>query len=266
MKRTIACLILVSIAISACHKGHDTVTPQSSTTKPVTNGDLSGVVSPAVAVQAVSVVSTSGTNSKIIIPDAGTGAINVSGLTAGNYIIHFTVNAGYKVPADSTVTITAGKTTALGTLTFTPTPVYSISSYKANGTVQNTYSARINYTSPNLSITVYGIIAYNSGFDYTDAFCPLNINLNAVTGPGTYVCKETPASSITYQINPQAGQGPGRGWSSINDGGSATVIITDIDPATRTISGTFTAILVPATAYAQGNQVITDGTFKLTYQ
>jgi len=250
MRNIIVGLLLICFVVNACHKeDKEDDTPQPTT------GSLSGVVAPIEAAQSITARLKSNVSQSItVVPDASTGAFKFSNLSAGDYIVELLSNSPYKSPDNLEISVRANKNTDLGTLTLVTDSI----SCKVNGTAMSR-NAQASYNSPTFSTSVIG-----SSLSYT---YQLNIHLDAVTGPGTYVCKGTATSYINYSTKSWGTPPISRNWSSANAGGSATITITNIDPVTKTISGTFAATLMAAAGIPTGNQVsITDGAFTMTYK
>jgi len=253
MRNIIVGLLLICFVVNACHKEDDTPQP--------TTGSISGMVAPAGAADLVvaEYVGPGEPKNYSVVPDANTGVFKFSNLTPGTYYLAFAPNIKYRRRYEILEVIVAtGKDTDMGVRTFTLNPI----SCKINGT-SRAWETNANYSSPNFSTSGRSLIGKFQ--DNGSYYLTLSITLDAVTGPGTYVCKETSASSITYSMS-SSGLMISRKWSSANAGGNATVVITAIDPVAKTISGSFTGTLTPSTGTTADSQVITDGDFIMNYQ
>ncbi|GAA4326874.1 hypothetical protein GCM10023149_29960 [Mucilaginibacter gynuensis] len=125
-----------------------------------------------------------------------------------------------------------------------------------------------NYTSPNLNLWTYdtwisvslggGPLGGNSSKSYQ--MDRLDIKLDDVKGAGTYPVMGTVQSVIRYTTFARLSTGRPSSYNMIW-AGTGTVTITSIDVAAKTISGTFSATLVPENVFAKGDKVISNGAF-----
>jgi hypothetical protein len=274
MKMFAAYLIISAMLLSACKKEHNEANPSTATgtialAKQQENTvSLSGVVKPADAITRILVTDyrDAPQNAKgiFVVPDPVTGTFKVTGLSNnGVYALRFSWAPSYRGVLDTLVKLTAGNTIDVGTIPFTSTGIYKVFSYLANGSARSllgsaTYTGSTLILSAQANFPTAGDLVYN--------VYKVNISLDHVTGPGIYTCRGTPASCITYESSVSNTRQNTRIWNSINAGGDATVEITSIDQATKIISGTFTGTLVPASSQTTDNQIITNGSFKITYQ
>lgn len=252
-------LLFLSIGLSACHKDHQPPSPKANP------GGLTGAITPVAAVQTVDLIDLSKRDTVKLMPDAGTGAIKASGLNAGRYRLHFEVNPGYLVPADSAINITAGKTLALDTFTFAATPLYASLRFQSSDGFVFPASVTATFRDSTVSLTAGGSIWYHDGEGDDGESYKLTFVLAGVHGPGTYTCQGNAASSMNIALLRQALAGASGNWNTIGTGGNATITISSIDPATRVISGTFSATLIPATTRQYGKEVISNGTFQVSF-
>jgi len=239
--------------------------------KPVGTSGIKGKVGPV-----ASTATIGATNSATNVSYEGTinsnGEFEFKNLPAGDYTVGVNPGAGYTpvISRSVKVTVPAGETVTGVTIAFyvdsdPGTPNYI--SYNQDGTVYHRKAkVGIDYASPKFRLFTSNSGGSSSGFDTRISVIidQLELILDDVTGPGTYVCKGTTGSTIRVTKRDFAGisgySRTARTWTTIGTGGSGTVTITSIDPATRTMSGTFSATLVPEN-YATGNKQITSGAF-----
>jgi len=231
-------------------------------------GIITGVVNPAGAVSNVSATRKNST-------EYFTTAVNTSGaftfkeLSAGSYMIYMTYTFGY-TPAGNTsfnVTVENGKTVNIGTVLFyddsdPASPNYL--SYDVDG-AQHRRRPQFGstYVSPNFRLYNRSVLPQGVGGPLKPqdrVAYEFEIKLDAVIGPGTYICTGTAASTIRISMRSTGGS-PLHTWSTMGADGTGTVTITSIDTAKRTMSGSFTAKTVPESSGATGNKVITNGVF-----
>ena len=246
-------------------------------TKPLEYGSISGTVSPAEAATRVVISYTDGTNTPSMLsvsPDSHTGNFNFTDVPSGSYTMRFTMAKGFISPDDQTVQVIAGGNTRVGNISFTENQLISFLTFKISGAgktwnryavnTTNSVSLAATYDSSELSI----IGSHKTGSMHTMGGTDerLTIKLKNVTGPGTYLCNSTETSEIIYNSFSINGK-PGFSVRSNLDDGSATVVITAIDPVKKIISGTFSATLKRET-YNGGfiSSEITDGTFEIPYE
>ena len=91
-------------------------------------GKITGTVFPAGAVATVTATDAAGANTAVTPTSAG--EFSIANLTAGTYEVRFAAAAGYNAPADRSVSVAAGETNALGTIT--------VAAYVAGGAVDGT--------------------------------------------------------------------------------------------------------------------------------
>ncbi|PZR27755.1 MAG: hypothetical protein DI535_09220 [Citrobacter freundii] len=239
--------------------------------QPLGNSSISGIVSPA---NAVVYALITGPSTFSVIPDPNTGAFTFPYLPAGNYTLTFIARPTHVAPPEKKIELANGQQLDLGTLPFAVNELVSKLSCNLTGTpisfdtyINNTENKKIvaSYSSGELSITGSWITGnnINAGGQRTRR---LTINLDDVTGPGTYTCKGTAKSEITYNDRYAITIGPNLIYSSSTEDGKGTVIITAFDPVAKTLKGTFTGILKAKTY--QGtvvSQEVSAGIFDIKY-
>jgi len=97
--------LLLGLLLSACSDDSDP-TP--------TVGTVAGSFAPANSLTAVTFTNAQGTATTGVLNPVGTFTVS---LPAGSYTLSFTAAAGYAAPAPQTVTVTAGQTNTLATIT-----------------------------------------------------------------------------------------------------------------------------------------------------
>ncbi|WCT13302.1 carboxypeptidase-like regulatory domain-containing protein [Mucilaginibacter jinjuensis] len=194
----------------------------------------------------------------IVYADTVSGKFISPALTPGTYNVTFGHDWTHKSPPGQTVTVPPGRNVDIGTIK--PILYLHLIPFSANDVkmVVGGWLTNCFYNAPSLKITG---VSGGGVPEEPSTETILSINLDNVTGPGTYTLQGTSTSNISYTtglaMKPQK-------WDMAN-GGSATVVINSIDPAQHLIRGTFSATLKPANANANGDMVITNGVISLTY-
>ena len=246
-------MLLCSACLGACRKKNILPQPEEKT------GSISGTVSPIGSASTVIILRDGDPVDKIqkTVPDATTGRFSFSGLKPGTYAVMGEPVNGYMPTDNQAIEIKAEQESAV-VLFFTnliTTPDIPIS-FKSG------FSTRAQYKNQTLTIVKfrsegrYGQLGYKT-FELT-------IQLDAVTGTGTYVCDAVSKSFVRY-VSAYDGTIGFRTWGSKTTNGTATVIITTFDPDSKKVSGTFNGSL-PAIAGTRGTVVTTEGAFDVVYQ
>lgn len=264
MKKFLLYTLLV-LSLSACGKktGVPELQPATiPTTTPTTTatGSLSGTISPAGAVKSITVVSANGSKSYLIYADAVTGAFSLADVPEGACTLTFAIDAHFTAIASVNTVIAIGKNTDLGTLTTKETN-FSIS-YNINGVFEG-WLFKAYY--PSSSLFSIGPLSTSTYPEDTRTVYYPAITLSGVTAPGTYTCKGSTQSRITY-----SGYRLGSGFrisyqSTEYAGGEGTVTITSIDSSNRVIKGTFTATLTSASGNSADTKIFTSGIINASY-
>jgi hypothetical protein len=256
------------VAGSTNELGNISITPL----QPLGTATISGVVSP---VSAVVHASITGGNTFSVIPDPNTGTFAFTYLPAGSYSLTFIARTTHVAPAEKKIELTNGQQLDLGTLTFAPNELVSKLSCNMGATalsfdtyLNNTSNKRItaSYTAGELTITGSWTTGSVNNAEGTRTR-RLTINLDNVNGPGTYTCKGTTKSEMTY-LDRYSGSmtPPSLTYSSSIENGNGTVIITAFDPVTKTLKGTFTGSLkAKILQNTVVSQEVTDGVFDIKY-
>ncbi|MET0465573.1 MAG: hypothetical protein ABW007_20600 [Chitinophagaceae bacterium] len=240
--------------------------------QPLGTASISGVVSPASAVVHATIT---GGNNFSVVPDPNTGAFSFPYLPAGNYSLTFIARSTHVAPAEKKIELRDGQRLDLGTLTFSPNQLVSKLSCNMGPTalsfdtyLNNTANKRItaSYSAGELMISGSWTTgtAGNAGGVRTRR---LTIALDNVNGPGTYICKGTVQSEITYLDRYSSSMAPPNlTYSSSIDNGNGTVIITAFDPVAKTLTGTFRGSLKAKTFQnTVVSQDVTEGVFDIKY-
>lgn len=247
-------MLFCSACLCACRKKNISPQPEEKT------GSITGTVSPIGAASTVIILKDGDPVDKIqqTVPDATTGRFSFSGLQPGTYALMSEPVIGYMPTDNQAIEVKAEQETAVA-LVFNN---YPISTPDIPINFESGFSTRAQYKNQTLTITKfrsegkYGQLGYKT-FELT-------IQLDAVTGTGTYVCDAVSKSSIRY-VSAYDGTIGFRTWGSKTTNGFATVTITTFDPDRKKVSGTFNGNL-PAIAGTKGTVIITDGAFDVVYQ
>lgn len=261
MKKICFYLSFLVLCISGCTKKNivDSSTEKTSVTETrLTTGSLTGTVSPAGAITEINFVLTGTNSSYKCIPDLKTGVFDMKEMPEGNYAINFITDPHYNGIPLAYTTIIAGKNKDLGTFTTKETN-FSLS-YEINGNFEGSlYKAY--YTGTNLSLGPLSVSTYPED---TRTKYYLSIRLEGISSPGTYICKGT-SLKISYS-GVRQGSGLRISYQSTEyAGGEGSVIITSIDPNTKTIKGSFSGKLTSVSGNAADTKMITNGIINATY-
>jgi len=244
--RLSAFLAVLSIIfiLNGCSSG------SSKTDEPVpATGIIIGKINPKGG--ASSVTAYMGNNGYTVTPDTA-GKFKITNVIPGVYTV-FTANVygyDYPVPYSLSATVTANNVADVGTFVMPLSQLGRLDFTIDNGTygVSGKPYVTCNYTSPNLNISAVG---NPEGTPVT-----LSIALDNITGVGQYNIGHTSTSNMRVsqgKTNPNV-------WSTLN-GGSAYVIITELNIAENKISGTFAASALVPESNATGNKVVSRASF-----
>ncbi|MFD0751042.1 hypothetical protein ACFQZS_12875 [Mucilaginibacter calamicampi] len=267
MKRLLGFITAICLSSTACTKE----AIKSNENQAAVTGSINGTVSNGGAIDAIILANDSepGLFSSLSL-DLNTGVFSASQLKAGSYNIHIILKNGYTLAqSDLKALVSAGKTVNLGLVTvssdinnFSPsTPIFGTDSktytltQKFNEKAMG-FDGTATYNGSDLSIA--GSLTEGSSLKIIHNTYSTTIKVSNITTPGTYV------ASINY-ISNQRKVGIINTWSSDNQGGNATVVVTAIDPVSKKISGTFKGMLVLTSAVGH-YQTTTEGSFNLTYK
>ncbi|MDB5267648.1 MAG: carboxypeptidase regulatory-like protein [Hymenobacter sp.] len=233
---------------SACSKKtQDTPTPAEVPAPP----SITGLIQPADAVLGVAVIDDNTHQTIVGVAPDSKGAYRFETMPAGTYSLHFNAKRGYVPPREQSVTVTAGKTTVVPTVTV----------------VQST-----------VAFTIDGVAAAPASIDLMLLFSPKNFDLifsNGTLGatPDSYVLRLSMPSALavgTYSLNgtPAFATFTGAdlvtydsrvGTPTAPAGGTLTITsVFNVPPYPRYASGTFS--FTGRAAAAAGSKTIT-GTF-----
>ena len=222
---------------------------------PGLTGTVSGIINPSGSAN-VYLFNQANNYGVVVFPDQG--KFVSPDLLPGTYEISFPAGAPYQSPPSQLVTLAPGQSLDLGSISI-PTGLYLIR-LNVDGTNLSIGHAvaNINYNAPKLTISAAnsagGLPVNNTN---NSSF---SLAVDNLTGPGTYELKGTSISYMTYASG--SSLNPSR-WG-MADGGTATVIITAIDPVKRIITGSFSARLKPQ-AKVGSDLIITNGVINVSY-
>lgn len=208
---------------------------------------ISGTISPTGSATYVEVMNTQTAKPYPVTLNAATGNFQSAALPSGPYRVGFSAASGYRPAGDVTLTLVEGQSTNIGTI------VMLLNRF--SGAPFTGQTSSLSYAAPNLTLsTAYVDIDMGSRKDF-------KIVMDNITGPGTYVCKNTATSNISYS-NKTYINIPTVTWSTMSTGGGGTVVVTSIDPVKKEMKGTFTATL---TNPLNANIEINNGSFDFNY-
>lgn len=239
------------------------------------NASISGTIAPATAANLIYARNTADWSIYFELKaDPNTGRFSVSKIPPGTYDIVFLSANEFIDQPTQTITVVKDQQADIGTVQFTPLVRTGQLSCKLNGsaiswdTFNEYRGAFITVKYEAAALSIRGL--WQSGsFQHPIGNAKsheINIKLENVTGPGTYICDATTESVMTYMYRVQRTMSGLPTTSSKKEGGKATVIISSIDAGTKTITGSFTADLrAKGITGAVVTHVMTDGVFSVKY-
>lgn len=269
-KLLILSLAVTILALNSCSKKEGTVAPtgaKDTTAKPgsgatkTATGSLSGIITPAAAVDSVTILSLKDpVKTYKVGVDTVTGKFSLANLDEGSYTVSFLNTTAYTPVPPVTAVVAAGKNTDLGA--FTPAKIDYRLSCEVNGVLMG-WLFKANYFSGQLYIEPESVATYPEDQQIREY---VFIDIKNITAPGSYVCNQQPGCKITHtRIHSGSGFPVEPPQTSANPGGGGKVIITAIDSVKRTISGTFTATLTSPSGNAADTKAITKGIINESY-
>lgn len=220
-----------------------TISCSKKTDDPVavaTTGKLEGTISPAGAVSTVTATNSGGLTF-LATPNATSGVFSLSDLVPGAYSLSFTPTSGYAAPTTRTANVTAGQTTAAGTVVVTGngTPRGTVTWTKdgtaytstvLSGLISNqTFSMEASATNP--AFTDYISLDVPSGITAVGTYS-LNGSSSPYSNFATYR-RTTGATTVVYTTLLRQTS------STTGISGTGTLVVNNYDEASRTMSGTF---------------------------
>jgi len=229
------------------------------------NGNIVGMISPsrAASVCLVQCMEPFGINSYPGVIDPANGKFEIKNLPPGKWAVYFQPNNGFKAPERAYVVIGTRQTAGLGFITFQPAPLVSLLSLTANGKSLRMDGAA---TYDGTKFVLAGRYSRGTMNSIGDGSYSLSISIDKLSAAGSYVCNATGTSKINYS---QRLYGMGIStdtWTSLGKGANGAVVVTNIDPVNKTITGTFQASLVASSSAGTGIQQLTNGSFTAMYK
>ncbi|WP_201987262.1 carboxypeptidase regulatory-like domain-containing protein [Hymenobacter rubidus] len=227
-------------------------------------GAVEGTISPANSLSSIQLTAAGTQNGPTVQPDV-TGYFRFSNVVPGTYNVSFSPTSGFLQPAPRTVTVTAKATASLGVVTVTPSGTTTAT---LRGSLRWTEGSTT-YTSTSLS----GTMSLSNGIPQY-----LSLSANALNGTaadvlglysycgraGVYLMdNQVGGASATY-LRTVGGVPTGSYETRYQASPAGSVTITAVDPAARTVSGSFgfTAAEAPLRT---GRITISNGSFSLSY-
>ncbi|MET0394390.1 MAG: hypothetical protein ABW019_14685 [Chitinophagaceae bacterium] len=242
--------LLLSAIFVACEKRQTEPNPT-----PLKPGAIKGILSPADA--AVRLVCTPASGGAAVELENPGGSFKIDNVPAGQYTVSVIPKLGYTAPAGVGVTITGGDTANAGTLILVPnSPTAGFLKFNLDGNAYNLAVPDVtcSYTGTALTIT--------ATTPPTPPYWTFAFGLANVTGTGTHTLGLTSRDSIqgnqylpvyTYALV----------YSTKTLDGSGSIILAELDPVTRVVSGTFSATM-PQKGLGPTKHM-TNGSFRLNY-
>ncbi|MXV16483.1 hypothetical protein [Hufsiella ginkgonis] len=233
------------------------------------SGSITGKMNPVSVLGSVKATSIQTGDVILGTIDRAKGSFGFPVLFPGAYKISFTTYIPYLPHADIEVAVTAGKETDMGTVSFQYDNEVRVLSYKIDGKSSLRYNLTASFADGLLKFSLQQTsFSGPTPENMLTTTTALTVALENVTGPGKYTFRGTANSNLTFSETkrPSYGlQGTTNTWSvnGATAGGQLEVI--SIDPAARTIRGTFSATLASDKPATLADKSVTEGVFYLSY-
>lgn len=255
--------LYLSLLLTACAKDKRTSTKEMSLNK----GTISGTISPVGKAIAVHALSQENISYSAVLEANGT--FKFHDLPNGTYSIDIVPAAGFTARSSIPTNVTARHDTNIGTLLVYESSGSNSLNYLSYNVNDNAGKLRTvsscSYIGLNITISAQltELRQNRNSLISPIVVDQLDIVLDNVTGKGIYNCKGTPSSTIRLSNRKTSpfGVSPLYIWNAVNAGGSGIVEINAVDPINRTITGTFSASLVPESSGATGIKLLSNGVF-----
>ena len=236
---------------SACtKKAQDTPAPAAEVPVPPS---ITGLIQPADAGLGVSLVDNTTHQTIVGVAPDSKGAYRFDTMPAGTYILHFNTKRGYVPPRELSVTVTAGKTTVVPTVTV----VQSTVAFTVNGVAAAPPLIDLNLFSSTV-LKNFDLIFSNGTLGATPDSYQLSISMPFALAVGTYSLDGTTAFAtftgadlVKYDSRVSSPTAPAGGMLTITS-------VFNVPPYPRYASGTVS--FTGRAAAASGSKVIS-GTF-----
>ena len=227
------------------------------------SASISGKFNPASAAESIKATSISSGDQINASINRTSGTFSFPILIPGTYKISFTAYTPYLPAAEQTVTISAKQQLDMGTITFPYNTDIRILSAKLNGRAVSRYNPTCTLSGGVLNFSLsYVTFGQTPTQNFKTTTTTLEISISQITGPGKYTFTGTAGSNMTFseRISSPASLNL---WN-INGNATGELEILAMDPAARTIRGSFSGIL-NSTSGASAKRTISEGSFYMNY-
>lgn len=259
----LAGLPLLTATVSCTKKAEDPTPPVIAT------GTVDGTIAPVGSINFAVLTLPGATNGILAAPDVQ-GYFKFDNVAAGTYNLSFQEKSGYIAPGPRIITVAAGGTTSIGSITVNQSGPSSVA---LRGTA--TWSRdNTNYT----STTIGGTVTLNNGTPSSfnllataqagSAAEIVGLNLPSFSGVALYRLENVQFSGNATYVRTSGGIPFGSFRTSGYAGLLGTVTVTTVNTTARTIVGTFgfTAYDPQGSAPLVTDRVnVSNGTFSLSY-
>ncbi|MBH8567296.1 carboxypeptidase regulatory-like domain-containing protein [Microvirga sp. STS02] len=240
---------------SACSKkAQDTPSPAAEV--PI-GPSITGLVQPADALLGVSVIDNTTHQTIVSVAPDSNGTYQFDAVPAGSYILHFNVKRGYVPPRELSVTVTAGKTTVVPTVTV----VQSRASFTVDGVAAA--PPLIDLMLLSTSAGNFELVFSNGTLGATPDSYRLRLSMPYNLTVGSYPLNSTAAFAtfsgadlVSYDSRVSTPAAPASGTLTITS-------VFDVPPYPRYASGTFT--FTGGAAAASGSKTISGAFSDVSY-
>ncbi|TDQ11729.1 hypothetical protein [Pedobacter metabolipauper] len=238
-----------------------------------TSGSIIGKVIPAGGFASIKATNVQSGDVVLGTINRTTGAVGFPIMMPGAYKVGITPYVPYLTPADLDVIVATTKETDMGTISLVQDATVRVLTYKIDGTSTTRYNVSGSFTDGILKFSLMQTTLISVGQmlgRQTYRQATLSVAMENITAPGTYTCKGTANSNMTYvegrRTTPNPQTTTTGTWSINGSDATGVVEIVAIDPAARTIRGTFSATLMNEKSGATPQKKsVTSGVFYLNY-
>ncbi|MCI1187430.1 hypothetical protein MON38_08355 [Hymenobacter sp. DH14] len=266
--RTWALLALAGLPLFAttvsCSKKQDDPTPPA-----IAVGTVDGTITPVGSINYAQLTLPGETNGVLAAPDVQ-GYFKFSNVAAGNYNLSFQAASGYIAPSPRTITVAAGSTTSVGSITVNQSGPSSVALHGTATWMRDNTA----YTSTTIGGTVTLTNGTPSSFNLLataqngGAAEIVGLNIPYFSGTGLYRLENVQFSGNATYVRTSGGIPFGSFRTSGYSGLLGTVTVATVNTTARTITGTFgyTAYDPQGSAASGTDRVyVSNGTFSLSY-
>ena len=252
------------MATISCSKKTDDPTPPA-----VAMGTVDGTITPVGSINQVVLTLPGATTGPATIPDVQ-GYFKFSNVEAGTYNVSFREASGYIAPSPSSITVAAGGTASVGSITVNPSGPSSsalrgTATWSRGGTAYTSTTIGGTFTLLNGNPSSFNLLATSQSGSNAEI---LGLALPYFGGANLYLLEKNTANGFATYVRTAGGIPQGTFGTSGYNGTLGTITVTTFNATARTMTGTFgfTAFDSRGSVALGTDRVdITNGTFSLSY-